>query len=748
MLLFRQIYYSFPLRLLMLHVRNHLVLLGLWIFIMLMMTGVIGRFFGMHYLFLTPEYRGEVNFWSFLLTGGACGAFFMIWHLTTYLLSANRFSFLATLDAPFTKFCLNNSLIPVAFLATWLAATSWFQWHDELTKGGAIVWNIAGFLSGVAGLIGLIAGYLYFTNKDIGAFLRPRKFIPKPGGRLLIPGYRLPTMGEIQSGATRWRVDTYLNERGRPRIVRSVAHYDQAVLAQVFRQNHWNAIVVQIVALLLLMTLGLFMDSEWVRIPAAATLFLLASIFMALFGAITFWFQNWSTLVFLILMGATNFITGLGYFNYRNHAYGLDYQDEHRATYTYDILEKMCAPERVAEDKANTILILDNWLAKNRTAGHPKPKMLLVCVSGGGMRSALWTMQTLQQADEALNGRLMRQTALISGASGGMLGAAYMRELYLRRETGEAISIYDTTYRDDVAKDLLNPVGFAVIANDLLFPFSTMHSGNFMYRKDRGYLFERQLNENYRGYLGRRLAGYRQAEADALIPMMLVSPFVLNDARRMIISPQGISYLMKPPGPPRLSAKAEADGVDFGRLLADQQADSLAFTSALRMNCTYPLILPNAWLPTNPYLEIMDAGLRDNYGLSLPARFVHTFRDWILENTSGVVFVQIRCWDKIDQITKSDSKGVVENLFSSASVAGNLTAMQDYDQDNTIALLGDLLGEHHIDIIRFIYRPVRKQREASMSLHLSKREKLDLLESYYSPENQASMAELRRVMGD
>ena len=180
---FRQIYYSFPVRLLALHFRNHLVLIGLWVFLALLMTGVVGRFFGMHYLILTPEYRGEVNFLSFLITGGAFGAFVMIWNLTTYLLTANRFPFLATLSAPFTKFCLNNSIIPLAFFGSFLAASTRFQWHDGLTKTGEIVWNISGFVIGSFAFFGLIAGYLYFTNKDIGSFLRPGEFIPNPGGR-------------------------------------------------------------------------------------------------------------------------------------------------------------------------------------------------------------------------------------------------------------------------------------------------------------------------------------------------------------------------------------------------------------------------------------------------------------------------------------------------------------------------------------------------------------------------------------
>ena len=596
-------------------------------------------------------------------------------------------------------------------------------------------------------LIGVLAAYLHLTNKDIAAFLRPGQFVPRPGGRLLAPGYRLPTLWEIRAGATRWRVDTYLTELLHLRLVRSVAHYDPEMLGRVFRQNHFNAVAVQIIAILLLMFLGLFMDQPWARIPTGATVFILASMAMAMFGAITFWFRHWGTLVFIVVMVMVNYTTGLGFFHYRNRAYGLDYQQENRAVYDYRTLEALCAPDTVSRDREQTLHVLENWLAKNRAAGVERPKLVFVCVSGGGMRSSLWTMQTLQRADEATQGRLLRQTMLISGASGGILGAAYLRELYLLQQEGYPLSLYDSTFIDDMGRDLLNPVSFAIISNDLFFPVSTFRSGAFTYRKDRGYLLERQLNENCRGLLGKQLADYRQPEYEAKIPMMVISPFVLNDSRRLLISPLGVSYLMQPPDNHRRTLQPEVDGVDFRRLFARQQADSLAFTTALRMNCTYPLILPSTWLPTHPAVEVMDAGFRDNYGIASAVRFTQVFRDWILKNTGGVLIVNIRCWEKTGPVKEGDYQGIIENLFSPFGAAANLTDMQDFEQDAALSLLNDALGDNRLEVIRFIYRPLKKENEASLSLHLSKREKLDILESFYRPEVAVNVDALKRALG-
>lgn len=738
-----QIQYSFPVRLLALHFRSHLVLVLLWIVMILLVTGQVGRMLGIHYLMLTPEYCGEVGFLSYFITGTAAGAFLMIWNLTTYLLCADRFPFLATLSAPFTKFSINNSLIPLAFLGIYLGAGIWFQAHDELIGRMEIVHNIAALLLGATTFILFLAAYLYFTNKDIAAFLRPGKFIPRPGGRLLVPGRRTPTLGEIKAGATRWRVDTYLTERCHVRLVRSVAHYDPYLLGRVFRQNHANAILVLGVALGMLVLQGWLLDYEAFRFPTSVNIFVLASIGMALFGAITFWFRQWSTFAFIILILVINAFTAKGYFIYRNKAYGLNYAAEQRPVYNYDLLKKLSTDSIIAIDKKATEKVLDNWLAHQKSA---KPKLVVVCVSGGGMRAALWTMRVMQTVDSITGGNLMNQTALITGASGGMLGAGYFREVLLREKNGEQVSTRDPDLFANLGLDLLNPVSTALVANDLIFPVRHFHYAGQQYQIDRGFYFEQQLNTNLKNTMNKRLADYRQAESSAQIPMMIVSPYIINDSRRLLISPLGVSYLTRPGEAAERPVQAEIDGVEWSRLFAGQQADSLPFTAALRMNCTFPFILPNTWLPTKPSLEIMDAGARDNFGIALSARFIQLFKNWILEHTSGVVVVQIRCWDKIDSINESDEKGIIGDLLTPAEAATRMSVLQDYDQDNTLALTSDMLGDQKLEVVRFVYRPVRRQREASLSFHLSRREKIDIYESFNAPQNTETILQLQKIL--
>jgi hypothetical protein len=746
MQLLRFLYYSFPVRLMVLHMRNHLMLISLWVMMALFMSGKVGSFFGIHYLLLTPEYLGRVDFWSFALVGVAAGWFYMTWNLTSYLLVAHRFPFLAALRAPFTKFCINNSIIPLLFFVLYLCVSIRFQWHYELTGAGAIATNLGGFILGFAFLVFILSGYFFLTNKDIYTFLNIGQIVPRAGGRLLAPGQRIPTLWDIKSGSTQYRCDFYLSERAHWRPVRNVSHYNHRILAQVFEQNHANAVVVQVFSLVVLMGLGLCMEQDWARIPTGATLFILGALFVAAFGALIYWFRHWATLVFLVIAVLLNYLTGFEIFNYRSRAIGLSYESAPHEPYTYPAMQALCSDSLLAIDQANGLHMLDAWAKKNTTTAS-KPKLVLLCFSGGGLRSAQWTMQSLMQLNAITQGKLYDRTALMTGASGGMYGATAFRNLRYTKSNDEVMQLaQNQEFLLQSSADLLNPISFAIISNDLFFPLTRVKIAGNSYRRDRGYMLEKALLENYDGLLAGNVCDYRTAEQAADMPMIVYSPFILNDGRKLLIGAQGLSYLMLPPQTARTHDLLEIDGVDFGRLFAKHTPDSLRTTSALRMNSTYPLILPNVWLPTKPAIEIMDAGLRDNYGVSTAVRFAHTFSDWIKTNTSGVIVVQIRSWEKIEPIRKSDQQGVVEDFVGKATVAGLMTRIEDFRQDNDLAMLSSILEPNQLDIVRFIYQPIHKESEASLSFHLSKRERMDILNAFFSPENMLEVERLKKLL--
>ena len=116
-----------------------------------------------------------------------------------------------------------------------------------------------------------------------------------------------------------------------------------------------------------------------------------------------------------------NLLVKHGVLENRAEAIGLSYKDP-PVSYNLASIKGANASHKIALDKRNTVKILNHWKAKQLTN---KPKAIFLCVSGGGQRSALWSMITMSALDSVLNGHLMDQTVLITGASGGMVGAAY-----------------------------------------------------------------------------------------------------------------------------------------------------------------------------------------------------------------------------------------------------------------------------------------------------------------------------------
>lgn len=738
------IYYSFPVQLLLLQLRNHLLLIVIWILLTGLMTGTIANSFGVKYLFWAPEYLGTVDFWSFAFLGFAFAGFCMTWNLTVYMLDAFRFPFLASLKRPLTKFCYNNFIIPLLFVSLLIYYQVSFEISEEHFSWENIIYNLLGFILGAMTLVIILLVYFAFTNKDILSY--ERQFEQNPPNLLenLAPG-RAILIENMQAQTRAWPVRNYLTETLKPRPVRSVAHYSQATLMSVFRQNHFNALAVQSISLALLVLLGMLVENPYFRIPAGASIFLLFSALIAMIGAIIYWFNHWSMPVFLLLFFIANTLTKQGFFSHVSQAYGLNYEKA-GAIYDFESLQNNCASELIAADIANTIEILDNWKAKT---GQEKPKMLLQCVSGGGLRAAAWAMQVLRTSDKETEGSLMRNTVLMSGASGGMIALAYFRELEFLARSDTNLNPYALDYVRYVSKDLLNSVAFTIVTNDMFLPLGSIQIGERKYDYDRGYMFERQLNENTHFILDKKISDYKQLEQSAEIPMLFITPYILNDARRFIISPQAVSYMTIAPIGVQKDGSVDIDAIDLQNFFAQQDADSLHFTTALRMNATYPYVLPAVSLPTQTEIKVMDAGFRDNHGLKSAMRFVQVFKDWIQENTSGVAIILVRSDErKTRQIESVKHDGILNSLLDPLGIVGQILSLQDYEHDNSIGFLYELLGEDMFEVIEFTYQASLESEKASMTFHLTDRERKDILSAIHLPQNQESLERLKSILSE
>ena len=56
--------------------------------------------------------------------------------------------------------------------------------------------------------------------------------------------------------------------------------------------------------------------------------------------------------------------------------------------------------------------------------------------------------------------------------------------------------------------------------------------------------------------------------------------------------------------------------------------------------------------------------MRDNFGKLTTYKYIHTFKDWINENTSGVIIVTLRDKPKVMAVNKESTGSITENFLS------------------------------------------------------------------------------------
>lgn len=157
------------------------------------------------------------------------------------------------------------------------------------------------------------------------------------------------------------------------------------------------------------------------------------------------------------------------------------------------------------------------------------------------------------------------------------------------------------------------------------------------------------------------------------------------------------------------------------------------------MNATFPYIMPNVFLPTSPEIQTMDAGLRDNFGIETSMRYLDVFKEWINENVKDVVIVQMRDMKKNIEPKVSLHQSLMSKIFDPInSIYANWSDFQDFHFDEEInSASGWLKPELHI--LTFEYTPSESNSAASMTWHLTTKEKLDVVNAIKNKHNQTEL---------
>jgi hypothetical protein len=392
---------------------------------------------------------------------------------------------------------------------------------------------------------------------------------------------------------------------------------------------------------------------------------------------------------------------------------------------------------------------LDTWKSKVPAAKDGKPKLAIVCVTGGANRSAVWTAYTLSRLEHELSSSsipLARHVRVITGASGGMVGASYFTAT-LPGAAGHqfASEAQCKDFARKVGQDALTPVSQRLVFLDLpgvFLPGSTVN--------DRGLALEEAWEDYQGGVLEKTFEQMAAGEAEGWRPSLVLSPMIVEDGRRLLISNLYLSPLTETtgsflasdlPGPTPNRPKGRFHGdksrysltaLEFFQLYP-QTWPKFKLATAVRANASFPYVSPVAALPTNPPRHVVDAGYYDNYGVDLAAWWIYYYSEWIQKNTSGVVVIQIRDSvserERLTPMTTADQRKVwdleqgLQGLIGPATGASEgMQAMMSFRNDELLQTLNDKLNRGDLGTAFFTTVVFQFPGEVAMSWYLSDQE--------------------------
>lgn len=343
-------------------------------------------------------------------------------------------------------------------------------------------------------------------------------------------------------------------------------------------------------------------------------------------------------------------------------------------------------PRRLLSDGEILAAIDSRWQV---AAGgdQKRPKLVLIAVSGGGIRSAVWTGVVLEGLEKTMPGEPGRAAfrdhiRLFTGASGGMVGASLYVADFERnwpdrgepRSTAEDEALEFGPIAGTLAEQSLLPTVQTAVMRDFSRNLFVPPWKPVAYDRGRSLEDKWMLNARARNYgppgrtadeldalraAGRRLSPFNRTfgdlyelEAQGLRPSLIYSPMLVEDSRRLLISNLDLGKLAVAVGPVartpgeasfRVDGQYSRSGIEFFKLFPNAHSTFQVGTAA-RMSATFPVVSPAVSLPTLPPRRVVDAGYFDNYGVDLAVMWLIQNRVDLLKYCGGVALVEIRAF--------------------------------------------------------------------------------------------------------
>ena len=292
---------------------------------------------------------------------------------------------------------------------------------------------------------------------------------------------------------------------------------------------------------------------------------------------------------------------------------------------------------------------------------------------------------------------------------------------------------------------MLSPVVQRLILSDL--PALTVPIAGY---RDRGRALEEAFQEVTGGVLAAPLRSLAAGEKAGWRPSLVFSPMLVEDGRRLLISNLNLASLTEARGR-GLAARDDllsVSSLEFFKLFPD--CADFRLSTAARMSASFPYVSPGVALPTEPSRRVVDAGYYDNYGVDLATSWLDDQSAWLVNNTSGVVLIQIRD-DWGERMERSVAERGERTLWGTGltwlttPLEGVLAARQavmSFRNDGQIEVLSQrfeqLAGPDFFTTVTF-----GLPEEISLSWYLTADERRRILSAFDEPEDDDPLKEFR-----
>jgi hypothetical protein len=377
-------------------------------------------------------------------------------------------------------------------------------------------------------------------------------------------------------------------------------------------------------------------------------------------------------------------------------------------------------------------LVPDDQALAAQLAARPGP-IVVITTSGGGIRSAAWTVAVFDQLQQ-FDPDFFAHVRLVTGASGGMVGAAHWISAYgvahleARQgpDPGELFCAASTSSL------------YAPLANAMFFtPFV-----------DRGEALERAW-ELESPTLARPIHTLAPLEARGVLPSLMFAPMIIEDGSQMLMGNLDLHWYalgdhsrqtMEPPGCDAGTRNAEGACFNARQFFAHVPGQTVKISTVARVGASFPFVTPAVTLPFDEAPRAVDAGYYDNYGTKLAVAWItqHTVAcsgDTTCLGDRPILLLELRDHDP-DKWTEPDKSRAVFQEFSSP-IEGLFKAQRHVANHRNAAavdrIMRELGGQLEHVVLHF-------DKVASLSWELTQAERRAI---WASAESEASWPRLR-----